>query len=256
MVQLGPQYDLAVRLSALEDLVRKLAGNQLGQAFSSTQSDGSLGMKIAQNLAGSGATALVFYQGPTTSRDPNTGLHPSLLYIGELFVGDTSVDSGAIFFRPDGSESMVIGNRGVQIIDTKQNTVVSSDETAGEGMARPWIPLGTPGSFHFAHWPYTDSSGLMAELFFSAQHPKVYWNASVAGDAGVTGDVTMSITVNGTTVSSATYSYSGTQVNISETLTLPQPFYGYQAVLQINGEITGGTGKLYCNTWQLVGAQS
>lgn len=258
MVQLGPNYDLAQRLKRVEDYIARQQQNPIGQAFSATQSDGSIGLQISQTTNGAGATALVVYQGPQTARDPSTGQHPMLLWLGQLWVNGAPSDNGAIFFRPDGTESVIIGDRGVQIVDKGGKTVVSSDENSGEGLATPWIELGQPTSSHFSHWPYTNSgtSALIAEKFFQAQHPKIYWNASVAGDPGVSGTVQATITVNGQTVQSGSYSYSGSQVNISELITLPQPFFGHAATFAINGSLSGGSGNLYCATWQLTSRQS
>lgn len=257
MPNLGPGYDLATRIKRLEDRLDRLAANPLGQNFSARQSDGSVGLQIGQD-GGTGATAMRFRQGTTTTRDPNTGEHPTLLYIGEVVSGGVYADSAAIFFRPNGSESAVIGNRGVQIIDASSNTVVSSDENSAEGLGRPWIPLPTPASTRFAHWPAANSSSasLMAECFFDGQHPKVYWNASVGGDPGVSGTVQMTISSPSGSVSTASYSYSGTQVDIDETLVLPKPFFDVGFTLQILGSVTGGTGNIYCQTWELVGRQS
>lgn len=256
MPYLGPDYELAARLRRIEDQLSRLAANPLGQAFSSSQSDGSVGLVIGQYNGGSGATALQFFQGPNTPRDPNTNQHPLMLYIGQIEAGGVLEDNGVLMYYPSGTQLAALGQDGLVFSDPGGRVVVSNDQTAREGLARPWIPLGQPAPTLYALWPHSSVSGLIAELFFNAQHPKVYWNGSVAGDAGVTGSVQMTITVGSHSVTGATHTFAGTQTNFSETLTLPQPFFDYTATVQINGTITGGTGNLYCNTWQLVGCQS
>lgn len=255
---LGPQYDLASRISQLEDQVRRLQQNPLGQAFSATQSDGSVGMRIYQDPT-TGSTSMVFYQGPTASRDPNTGLHPLLAYFGELFSGGVAVDSGVLLYRPDGVQSAVIGNRGVQIFDGDHNQVFATDEygssPSNEGLSRPWLTIDKPAATAYALWPHLSASGLLAESFFIAQQSHVFWNGSVYADAGVSGSVQASVTIGSTTITGATHSYSGSQVNISETIAVPQPFHGSTAVFAINATVTG-TGNLYCQTWQLNGQGS
>lgn len=255
---LGPQYDLAKRLSALEDRLARLEANPLGQAFSVTQSDGSVGLSIGINPQDpSGSTALIFYQGSTTARDPNTDQHGEFLYIGELAAGGKLVDSGLIAYRPDGTESAVIGNRGVQILDTKGHTVVSSDEDSGEGLARPWVPLPKPVSLDTSQWAGTTGSGIIAESFFNAQHPKVHWNATAVADTGVSGTVQVTISCGAQSVSGASHSVTaGTPTYIDEVLVLPQPFFGQEWTFAVNAAVSSGTGEVRCQTWELYGRQS
>jgi hypothetical protein len=248
-MQLGPQYDLAARLAALEDQVRRMQSNGLGQAFSSTQSDGSVGMQIGQNPNGSGATATQWYQGPTTSRDPNTGLHPGLAYIGELFSGGVSVDSGAIFARPDGSTSMVIGNRGVQIVDKFNNTVVGTDEfgasPTGKGLAYPLIGYGPALPSVGTNWPSTTAASLssVAILSFPAQHAQVAWSGQVYCPAGTTGQVQVQIN-NG--AAGPVHSCGAGYTTIGPEL-IPLGTWGVRQGLTLTGlaAVTSGAGPIY-----------
>jgi hypothetical protein len=261
VVQLGPQYDLAKRITQLEQLVANLASNQIGQAFSATQSDGSIGMQVLQNTFGAGATAMVFYQGPTTARDPSSGQHPQLLYVGQLSVGGSPANSGAIFYRPDGSRSMTVGDRGVGILDPQGHVVFNTDEPtagSGQGLADPWIPLGTPitNSPTNAGWPSTTATSLGAVSFltFPAQHPQITWYGSTYCPAGTTGQVQVQVN-NG--AAGATHSVGAGFTSIGPE-TIPLGSWSWQDVLQLSGNatVTAGAGPIYFHIFGVWGRGS
>lgn len=247
MPQLGPQYDLASRIAALEDQVRRIQSNGLGQAFSSTQSDGTVGMQIGQSQGGSGSTAMVFYQGSTTPRDPNTGLHKALLYIGELFAGGVSVDSGALAYRPDGSQSLVVGNRGVQILDKLGNTVLASDEygtaPTGKGLNSPQISYGIPLINDATKWPQTTATSMseVSILSFPALHAQMTWTGYVYCPAGSTGQVQVQINSG---ANGAVHTVGAGFSNFTETI--PLGTWGFQQVLALTGNaaVTSGPGPI------------
>lgn len=263
MPNLGPQYDLATRLATLERLVAQLAANQIGQAFSATQSDGSVGMQVVQSTTGSGSTAMIFYQGANTTRDPNTGAHPRLLYIGELFAGGVSVDSGAIAHRPDAgnTQSLVIGNRGTQILDPLGHQVLATDEygnsPSGEGLTSPILALASPVATGSSSWPKTNSTslGTVAQSEFVAQHPHVWWVAQAVCDAGVNGSVQAQIVgASGAVATGPAHTVTGTTfINISDTLVLPAGFWRQTYAFEVQAQVTSGTGNIYCQTLLLNG---
>lgn len=244
MPNLGPEYDFAARLRRLEQLVGLIAGNPLGQAFSSTQSDGSVGISITQNAQGNRATALQFYQGPTTSRDANTGLHPVLMYIGQLWSNGQPVNSGIIMYRPNGRQIATFGDGGPALFDAAGNRMLTTDETAGWGIQDPWIPLPTPVPSGLSSWPSTAATAWTTIASSNAyiQHAKIRWNGWGYAPSGVTGQ--FRLLVNGQQygqVWSATNQYTA----IAEDIALPagnQWLNGYEVDLQ--AQVTAGTGTV------------
>lgn len=251
MPNLGPEYDLAARLAALEDTVRRMQANPLAQAFSMTQSDGSVGMELGQD-PNTGSGRWIVYQGTTTSRDPNTDQHPTLMYLGELVDGSgTLVDSGLILFRPDGSESIVIGNKGVGILDKHGDQIFTTDET-DKGVADPSLHLGQPVALGTGLWPNTTSTSLtgVSMLAFPAQQAQITWYGATYLPAGSTGEV--QVTVNNGAAGAvksvgAGFNYVGT-----ETIPLGSGAWSWQEMLVVNGNaaVTSGPGPIY---FQIVG---
>lgn len=255
MVQLGPEYDLAVRLAALEARLAALESNGLAQALSMTQSDGSVGMALGQDEA-TGSGRWIFYQGVTTSRDPETGLHPTLMYVGELYSSGTPVDSGMIMYRPDGSQSMTVGAGGAGFLDKGRRTVVSTDETSGEGLARPHIPLPTPQATDSSKWITTTAAGWteIAASVAEMQQPKIRWD----GEATGTGDVQLLVkdfSSGATLASSSVWSPGGGPFAWPDTFSLPAGLFGQKVVLSVQARATGGTSVSYV-TRALYGVQS
>lgn len=251
MPNLGPSFDLASRLAAIEDQLRRMQANPLGQSFSATQSDGSVGMSISQDIQGDGGTLTRWYQGPTTGRDPSTGQHPLLAYIGQVFVGGAPVDSAMIFFRPGGSASLLLGSRGVELLDTQSNQVFSTDEygssPSGIGLNTPWIPLGQPipAVPSNAGWPGTSASSMteVSLLTFPAQHAQLTWYGYAWCPAGATGQVRVQLN-NG--AAGAIHTVGAGFTPITETIALGAGSWSWQEVLTLTGNaaLTSGTGPI------------
>lgn len=262
MPNLGPQYDLAARIAALEDTVRRMQSNPLAQAFSMTQSDGSVGARLGQDPA-TGSAGWWFYQGTTTARDPNTDQHPPLMYVGEVFEGNVPVDSAVLFFSTSGVERGQIGGSiGTRFLDDKGNIAFNTDETSGEGLAEPWLPLPMPAPTVLSAWPNTNATswGTVAQNEFRAQHPKVWWTAYADADAGTNGQVRAVIIDAGTgspVVTGTTFPVTGGSViAVSDTVTLPAGFWAQAYSLQVQCQVTSGTGNVYCQTLTAYGRQT
>lgn len=245
---LGPQYDLAARLSAVEDQLRRMQQNPIGQAFSATQSDGSVGWQVYTDPT-TGSQAMVFYQGPTTARDPNTGLHQALAYFGELFSGGVADDSGILFYRPNGATSAVVGNRGLQVFDAIGHQVFGTDEygssPSGQGLNTPWVGYGQPVSAGptGTGWPNTTSTSLaqVGFLQFPAQHAQITWYGAtyLASGAGK-----VQVTVNNG-AAGAVHSVGAGFTYVNETV--PLGTWSTHEVLQfaMNAAVTSGAGPIY-----------
>lgn len=259
MVQLGPQYDLAKRIAQLEQLVAQLAANQLGQAFSATQSDGSLGMAMLQSTQGAGATQTVWYQGPNSPRDPNTGQHPLLVYIGQTVVGGVFSDNAVIFLYPSGVESMTVGAGGVGVLDTRGNVVFTTDAPSGQGLGRPWIPIQAPVVADASKWPSTTATswGEIARSYVNEQHPKIQWAADGYCPTG-TGQVQMLVRdfSNNVMASGPVHTVSSGFGAWTDVLTLPDGFDLQDHYISVMAQMTSGTGSIASQTWELYGRQS
>jgi hypothetical protein len=254
---LGMDYDLAKRLAALERAVKMLGGNQLGQAFSATQSDGSVGLSITQ-AAGSGATAFRVYQGPNTPRDPNTGLHATLLYIGQLQdSGGGSLHAGLLCARENGKYYFTASPLGgFAVYDSNNNVVVAPDEGSGQGLALPWLPYPTPVSMGTAQWPNTTSTSWasIAQSAVFLQQPKMRWFATVYVPAG-TADVQLLLT--GGVALSPVHSVGAGFTNIDEVLTVPAGHSFLEAnYLVVNARVTSGAGPVYVQVFGIQGRQT
>lgn len=261
MPNLGPTYDLAARLHNLEVQVRQLCANQIGQAFSATQSDGSVGLQVVQSTTGSGGTAMVFFQGPNTPRDPNTGYHPMLLFVGQLWENGQPEDAGLLCARESGKYyfSAEPAN-GFAVYDAAGNVVFAPDEVSGQGVARPYLPIPLPVATAYTSWPHTSSSGTIAESEFPGQNPKLTWTGLAIADAGTTGTVQVNVVdaATGTKVlSGASYSVgSSGYTSISDAVgPLPSPFLDRTFAVQVTASASGG-GNVYAQLLTVFGTQS
>lgn len=259
MPNLGPDYDLAVRLKRVEDQLARMQENPLGQAFSATQSDGSVGWRVFQDPK-TGATAMIWYQGTTTARDPNTGQHPILQYVGELYSGGQFEDSGLLWYRPDATGSGVVGNRGVQLFDHKGNQVFATDEygssPSGEGLTNPRLHLPLPVATGTAQWPNTTATSwsAIARSIGVMQHSHVYWQGYGYAPAGTNAQV--KLVINGTTTGQVWNVTGGSFTTISEEIALPSGFWSQMWAIEIQAQVTSGTGAVYAMADSLFGLGS
>lgn len=254
MPQLGPEYSLAQDLAGLRDKLARLEANPLGQAFGSLQGDGTRGFVVEQ--VDGGNVRLIFYQGVDTARDVDSGQHPPLLYLGPAVAAGQSVNNVAIFTRPDGTQILVMGQGGFTLFDAQHKIIFSPDEAAGEGIARPWIPLPSPRSNVTTNWQQTTSTSLtdVAVSDVNLQHPKVEWKASASCPAGVTGEAQIVFT-NGA-VGQVWPLAANSFTDIDDVISMPAGFFGswVQAVVRIR--VASGTGTVSINTFGLYGRQT
>lgn len=259
-MQYGPDYDFATRLRRIEDYLSRQMQNQIGQALSTTQSDGSIGIQIGQDSGG--AAGLTFRQGPGTPRDASTDQHDIFAYLGQIYSGGTLEDAGALFYRPDGSQSQVIGNRGTQIIDPHGHQVVTTDEYGSSpsqiGLNTPWLNLGQPQPLDASKWPQTTSTSLaeVSLLAFPAQHAQISWYGTTYCPAGTTGEV--QVTVNNG-AAGATHAVGAGFTNIGpETIPLGSGLWSWQEMLQVigNAQVTSASGYVAFMIYGVWGAGS
>lgn len=258
-MQLGPAYDQAVRLRNLEERLARLEGNELGQAFSTTQSDGSVGMQLGQYAGNNGANAMLFYQSTDTPRDSQTGQHPTFLYVGEVYSSSGPNHAGAVFFRPDLSESAVVGSSGLQILDKVGNRVVGSDEygtsPSGKGLNSPWVSCGAPIANDVAKWPQTTSASLVnvSILSFPTQHANITWTGQAYCPTGTTGQVQVQLNSG---AAGPVHTVGSGFTTITETI--PLGTWSFQQVLALTGNaaVTAGAGPIYFGIYGVWGQGS
>lgn len=259
MPNLGPDYDMAVRLKALEDRLARLEANPYGQALSMTQSDGSIGLSFHQDPT-SGAARLAVHQGPDTARDPATNQHPDFLYLGEGYINGTPIGAAMLLYYENSQLLAAFDSQGFELFDPQGNIIASNDQLSGEGLGDPWLPLALPTATGVGSWPQTATSGTIASAQFRAMHPKVQWSGVAYSDSGVTGTVQVTVTDGGGHIVASGQTYNlpgGSFVNYGfEVVSLPQPFWGSTYTLNITAQVTGGTGNVYSHLRQAYGRQS
>lgn len=295
---LGLLHALSDRLSKLEQKVQALATQPVLQHASAMQSDGTVGLKIDRGP--SGTTETIWYYGPGLpgGYTPQDGFWPGFMYLGQLTSPPGSgnhVGTGLITYRPDGSESMVIGNEGVGLLnpygqqvlttdtdnrgringyrpdgtlasqiggaangfyDRAGNLLLGSDDTSGQGLARPWLPLPIPVDVNTANWPGTSATTWtnVSNANTLLQHPKVWFEAQGWAPAGVTGQ--FQFWFNGVPVGSV-WSATGGYTTTNQTFALPAGWtFGGNGSLQIYAQVTAGSGTVRCQVTQIYGIQS
>lgn len=264
MPQLGPDFDLAVRLARLEQQVAALQANPLGTAFGQTQSDGSLGFELAQD-PNSGGTALGFRHGPTspfsdTESTPGTPQHPRFLYIGQLdstklpTTAITDNDAGFVLLRSDGSPLLIVTDTGgIQMFDRGGKLLLSTDETNGGLATATAYPPPLPNASLMS----TVTAGTEQQLGYNQfinYHTQLTVGMSWSGLSGSTFHCAAQIAdetpINPRTVIGQSHtSDSGTVGSTNEVLTLDETWIGHQVnVVIFANTSTGGTPfNVVCN---------
>lgn len=193
-----------------------------------------------------------------------------LFYVGPVNPAraDGSPQQGWVVYRADGTIVLLLRdanptdaggalNQALTWADRSGDIVFSDDTDSGEGHARPWLALPIPQPTDISKWPATGvtSWGTIAESFGVMQQPKLFWNATAITDAGTTAQVRLSI--NAGAVLGPTHTVAaGTTLFIADTITLPAGFYGSQWPLDVQAQVTGGTGLVHVQTWQIQGQQT
>jgi hypothetical protein len=241
----------------IRQMIREETGKLLrsGLLRNASISEGGLTIKggfLRMKSAAAGGVD-TFYVGPITPALPDGSYQPGVIVrrndgTTALLLWDPIPDPGG----PNGY-SQFLG-----WYDRTGHAIVTDDTDSGQGIARPWLPLPLPQSTLIASWPSTSSTtdGIIAESQASLQQVKLWWNASTIADPGVTGTVQLKISYGSTTVTSDPHPITATLGFINDVITLPDGFFGQSAVIDVMAHVTGGTGKVYCQTWTLYGRQS
>lgn len=163
----------------IEDMLRRLRGLENGSQL---------------------AAGVTISQGGLTVVDPNTGTTIFRLGLYPLNDGSGRKQMVLFLYRNDGSivQAMWDGNttdghpfqQALQWFDRNGDTVFSDDTTSGQGIARPYIPM---GAFVDALVPTATTTNttftLLQSLVGVKQHPKVQGQILVYADSGTTGTI-------------------------------------------------------------------
>lgn len=264
MVQLGPDYDLSVRLKNIEDAIARLTGNPLGSNFSQTQSDGTLGFELFQDT-NSGATALGFRHGPNSpftdsETTPGTVQHPRFLYIGQLDSAKLPTaavidnDAGFVLLRDDGSPMLVVtGTGGVQVFDKSGLLMLSTDETNGGLATSIAYPPPLPNTSLMSTVTGGTEQQIGYNQFFN-YHAQLTVGMSYSGPPGSSFFCQVNIDdetpVNPRLVTGQSHVANGSGIgSTNEVLTLDETWIGHQVNVTIfaNTATPGTPMNLVCN---------
>jgi hypothetical protein len=158
-------------------------------------------------------------------------------------------------FRPDGSVSLNVGNKGVGLIDAHGNQIFTESETAFGGIKTPQMFIGGGGNTNISTWPATTNAGFTTiwSITTPINQPSLAWTAQGFAPAGVTGN--FRITLNGTTIVSwsATNSVvvSANFAAIPAGLTWGQPY-----TINLDAQVAAGAGTVSAQIFGLWGTAS
>ena len=224
----------------------------VGQALSSIQSDGSLGWASFMDSS-TGATVSAWYQGPNTPGATQTnGQWPIFAVIGQLRSGGVSAGNGMVTYRPDGSGSMTVGNKGVGLLDKNGSVIWSESETTFGGIKTPQLFIGGGSNTNAATWPGTNTAAWTTVWSAVApiNQPMIAWSAQAFAPSGVTGQ--FRITVNGTSVVSwsaaSGFASSAASANVPAGLSWGQPY-----TINLDAQVTAGAGTVSASLYGLWG---
>lgn len=208
---------------------------------------------------------VVISGGGLTAIDPNSGTEVFLEGIIPFNDGSGRKQMALLLRRNDGSLAMSLADLGTvnghtfaqsfDIWDIAQNIIFADDVGSGQGLARPYIPIGffTDNTVPTS----TTTSGSFATLQTLVgykQHPKVAGQILVYADVGTTGTIQL----------------IDQSSNVLFTTNLTSGQFGYvsfgpvalagtheQAIsLNIQGKVTGGAGKVGARGVSAIGVQT
>lgn len=137
--------------------------------------------------------------GGLTAIDPNTGHAVFQEVFFPLQDGSGRMQMGLLLHRSDGSLALSLADLGVapghtfqqsfNIWDVNGDYVMADDVASGQGLARPYIPLGSFVDNTVPNTTTSTSFGTVQTLIGVKQHPKVQGQVLVYADSGTTGVV-------------------------------------------------------------------
>lgn len=210
---------------------------------------------------------LLVANGQLKLADPVTG--QTVLYVGPTVIPDGSGRQQRVVFmaRDDGTAAIQLGDLGTtpghthqqaaQWFDRTGNVVLADDTTSGQGIARPYIPIGQWVSQGQPIDTTTSSTFVtLQSLVGYRQHPQLAAQALVeSSDSATTGEVRIVDQANNVVgpVQTVAGNYFG-YVNFTVTAMVGAHESGL--VLSLQGRRTAGTGTIGAAGTQAYGVQS
>jgi len=143
------------------------------------------------------ASSTAIDSGTWTVYDPITG--NAIVKLGELppEISSGNPQYGSMFFRTDGTPAFGVWDDDTATftqyaaIRDRTGRAVFSDDVAGEGIARPWLQVGTPVSLETPTWPGTTSAAFVDVLAIGGikQQPNLFCGGYAFCDAGTAGQI-------------------------------------------------------------------
>ena len=201
--------------------------------------------------------------------DPASG--NVVLFMGNEPIPDGSGRTQMSFWvrRDDGSYAIEVRDGGVTadhahqqnfaIRDRAGNVVSADDTVSGVGIARPHLAVGPLQDTNVARWPATSATTWtsIATCFIERQHPQLTWGIQLYAPAGVTAQFRLlfnAIQVGTTqTVVGAT---GGTFTFWTSTAPFPTSTFGDVRLLELDAQVTAGTGTASAQSIFLEATQS
>lgn len=236
-----PQADIAQKFN---DLLRRVKALEAGNS-----------LQAGTFISGGGFTAT----------DPNTSNRTVFIGLGPMQDGSGRKQMESLLYRADGTIALAIYDGGtvdghtfqqaLQVFDRSVNIILADDTTSGQGLARPYIPMGafTDNSVPTATTTSATFVTLQTLVGYK-QHPKVQGQVLVYADSGTTGTIQIidqsSNVLFTTNLTSAQFGYlSYGPVALAGTHELP-------ISLNIQGKVLTGAGKVGARGVSAVGVQT
>lgn len=211
------------------------------------------------------ATGATISSGGLTFIDPNTGNVTGQIGLGGFNDGSGRTQMRTAFYRADGSLAFIIADLGsvpghtfaqaLQLFDRLGNIWAADDTTSGQGIAKPYIPIGffTDNTVPTSTTTSTSFTTLQTLVGYK-QHPKVIMQVLVYADSGTTGVIQVvdqaGNVLGSTTLTSGQFGY----VTFG-----PVALAGAHELavsLNIQGKVTSGAGKVGARGVSAHGVQS
>lgn len=204
--------------------------------------------------------------GGLTGIDPNTGHRTFFVGLGGFDDGSGRQQMETLFFRAsDGSVALAIFDGGtglghtysqaLAIYDRAGDVIVADDTTSGQGLARPYIPLGAFTDTSVPTATTTSASFVtLQSLAGYKQHPKLVMQILVYADSGTTG--TIQVVDQASNVVATTNLTSGQFGYVSFGPTALAGTHELPISLNIQGKVLTGAGKVGARGVYAIGVQT
>lgn len=232
--------------------------------------DPTTGMEVAFLGEGSsGYGAALMLEGTQSSLSLQSG-SVLVFYAGQAAIPDGSgrVQEVVTLTRDDGTAALELADVGtvpghthqqaLQWFDRSSNIVVADDTTSGSGLARPHLTGPSLVNTNVTTWPTTTATTwtTISEALFERQHPKLSWSIQTYASASTTGQ--FRLLVNNQQVGTTQTVSNNSLGSWADTEVWPSSVtsFGTLATIQLQAQVTAGTGSAAAQCFYLAGVQT